>query len=428
MSIWETLGIQPTRDRQAIRRVYAEKTKTCHPEEDPDGFAALHEAYAAAMRYARAARTDSEGQGSAVQDAPAPGGADASGSMPDMSAPGEDVDAVSADTAAAPSGKEPESQNDASAAPQYDFDAILGAVGARRQQQYEDCCRRIMARIDEAITRPASRYELEDLFDSPEFLWVKDTPWFMQQLAWRLQQGLPAAGSPLAELLIAAYPPRFPPAVAGRPAVDVYTALFGLLVPLQLEQRRIQQRKAECTRRRYAARVWCVVFCLAAILFFVLGVWLTRLSAFCLSAVSFGIMCTFGGMARTGHLFGPQGSRLDVLLHTVLTLPSYRQLPVYWVAGLWLFLIYFSGDAPFLLTLGFYALFAVLGSRRYRALPGALRWAVFAVAAFCVPTLPVFAVTHISTAGTAGVGCVIQLFVMPLITAILAFLAVPAGK
>lgn len=53
MSIWEVLGIAPTTDKAAIRHAYAQKTRTCHPEEDPEGFDALHKAFAAAMRAAR---------------------------------------------------------------------------------------------------------------------------------------------------------------------------------------------------------------------------------------------------------------------------------------------------------------------------------------------------------------------------------------
>ena len=53
MSIWEVLGIAPTTDKAAIRHAYAQKTRTCHPEEDPEGFDALHQAFTAAMRAAR---------------------------------------------------------------------------------------------------------------------------------------------------------------------------------------------------------------------------------------------------------------------------------------------------------------------------------------------------------------------------------------
>lgn len=53
MNCWNILGIPPQTDLAAIRAAYAEKTRACHPEEDPEGFAALHEAYRAAMAQAR---------------------------------------------------------------------------------------------------------------------------------------------------------------------------------------------------------------------------------------------------------------------------------------------------------------------------------------------------------------------------------------
>ncbi len=53
MSIWQTLGIAPTGDPEAVKRAYAERAKHCHPEEHPDEFRVLHEAYRQAIRYAR---------------------------------------------------------------------------------------------------------------------------------------------------------------------------------------------------------------------------------------------------------------------------------------------------------------------------------------------------------------------------------------
>ena len=53
MNCWNILGIPPQTDLAAIRAAYAEKARACHPEEDPEGFAALHEAYRAAMAQAR---------------------------------------------------------------------------------------------------------------------------------------------------------------------------------------------------------------------------------------------------------------------------------------------------------------------------------------------------------------------------------------
>lgn len=53
MNIWEILGIAPTDEIRLIRRAFAEKSRECHPEEEPEKFRALQEAYRAAMRAAR---------------------------------------------------------------------------------------------------------------------------------------------------------------------------------------------------------------------------------------------------------------------------------------------------------------------------------------------------------------------------------------
>ena len=51
---WSILGLEePTQDVSSIRRAYAVKTRECHPEEDPEGFLRLREAYQAALTYAQ---------------------------------------------------------------------------------------------------------------------------------------------------------------------------------------------------------------------------------------------------------------------------------------------------------------------------------------------------------------------------------------
>ena len=55
MNIWELLDIAPTTDKKAIRRAYAARSKVFHPEEKPEEFRQLYEAYQAALTYARLA-------------------------------------------------------------------------------------------------------------------------------------------------------------------------------------------------------------------------------------------------------------------------------------------------------------------------------------------------------------------------------------
>jgi len=51
-NIWKILELEPTRDISAIKRAYAQKARTCHPEEDFEGFLKLREAYQKAVAYA----------------------------------------------------------------------------------------------------------------------------------------------------------------------------------------------------------------------------------------------------------------------------------------------------------------------------------------------------------------------------------------
>ena len=52
-SCWEVLGIERTTNIMAIKRAYAKQAALCHPEDNPEGFSLLHEAYLDAMARAK---------------------------------------------------------------------------------------------------------------------------------------------------------------------------------------------------------------------------------------------------------------------------------------------------------------------------------------------------------------------------------------
>ncbi|MCI9592878.1 MAG: J domain-containing protein [Lachnospiraceae bacterium] len=61
-SIWELLEIEPTYDKQKIRKAYAQQAKIYHLEEAPQAFAELNRAYQQALQYAKAIEGSGAGQ------------------------------------------------------------------------------------------------------------------------------------------------------------------------------------------------------------------------------------------------------------------------------------------------------------------------------------------------------------------------------
>ena len=53
MNFWDILGIAVTDDVSSIKRAYAKELKTHHPEDDPEGYQQLREAYDSATKYAK---------------------------------------------------------------------------------------------------------------------------------------------------------------------------------------------------------------------------------------------------------------------------------------------------------------------------------------------------------------------------------------
>ena len=53
MDFFDILGIEATHEIKVIKRAYAAKSKECHPEEHPEEFQILHDAYKAALEWAK---------------------------------------------------------------------------------------------------------------------------------------------------------------------------------------------------------------------------------------------------------------------------------------------------------------------------------------------------------------------------------------
>lgn len=59
MSHWQLLAIEPTSDKKTIKRAYAKLLKKTRPDQDPEAFSALHNAYQVALDEAASGKTDS---------------------------------------------------------------------------------------------------------------------------------------------------------------------------------------------------------------------------------------------------------------------------------------------------------------------------------------------------------------------------------
>ncbi|HEY9060772.1 MAG TPA: hypothetical protein VIO64_09760 [Pseudobacteroides sp.] len=67
MNIWNILSIEPTDDISTIKKAYATKLKTCHPEDNPESYQKLREAFDSAIKYAKMNRKSKESVTDAIQ-------------------------------------------------------------------------------------------------------------------------------------------------------------------------------------------------------------------------------------------------------------------------------------------------------------------------------------------------------------------------
>lgn len=151
---WNELGLPGPAGLPDIRSAYAQKLKTAHPEEDPEGFQRLHAAYQEASRRARRARSAQTGPEDPPAHRPAP---------PErrQEAPGWNYDELLEDQEAPNhSPQKPEPQE-----PEWNYDELLKGEDAPPQEEEaapEWDFERLFAEGEEEA-QEARRRRLEDL-------------------------------------------------------------------------------------------------------------------------------------------------------------------------------------------------------------------------------------------------------------------------
>lgn len=282
MNFWEILGISPTTDLAAIRHAYAEKTRACHPEDDPEGFDRLHTAFQEATQYARRSRRPApaapqEEKRPAAPAAPAVAGTRESCLAAEQAAylawmkkngsaarqAGEqttfDFSAAEAGPRRAPARpKEPgdeEEQPPAAAQappepPQFDFDHLPQQVSRQRRQRAQVLAEQLRA----ACGPDADRWQAKDVLESEEFRELQHTPEFLETLV-ELLKAEPACLEKLAVDLAYAYDLK---KTAAAPDA-AHEELFALLRPLwQAHWQKAQEQNARETARPGNIAALCV--------------------------------------------------------------------------------------------------------------------------------------------------------------------------
>ena len=287
MNFWEILGISPTTDLAAIRHAYAEKTRACHPEEDPEGFDKLHTAFQEATQYARRSRRaapaapQAEKRPAAAPAAPSVAGTRESCLAAEQAAylawmkkngsaarqAGEqttfDFSAAETGPRRAPArpkepGDEEEQPPAAAQAPpepqQFDFDHLPQQVSRQRRQRAQALAEQLRA----ACGPDADRWQAKDVLESEEFRELQHTPEFLETLALLLKKE-PACLEKLAVDLAYAYDLK---KTAAAPDA-AHEELFALLRPLwqaHWQKAREQNAKEAAT----PGRIYAVIVGLSA--------------------------------------------------------------------------------------------------------------------------------------------------------------------
>lgn len=292
MNCWQILGLAPTGDTSAIRRAYAQKTRTCHPEEDPEGFDRLHTAFEEAMDQARRGGV----RAAAAPEAPAAPAAKLAGRTgtreeclaaeqaaylrwlkgrknAPAAAPAADFDFSAAEGGRPARGQEEQPEEEdpplppAPAAPlppaageSYDFDDLPRQESQARRQR----ALLLVGDLRAACGPDADPWQLQELLEGEEFRELMHAPEFLDVLT-RLLKKEPICLDKLSVDLSYAYglqggegaPPPAPD--------EAHAALYGLLAPLWRSHCQAAQKKSD-KEAALPGRIYAVIVGLTAVI------------------------------------------------------------------------------------------------------------------------------------------------------------------
>jgi hypothetical protein len=289
--IWDILEIAPTTDAQRIKSAYAAQSRKYHPEEDPETWQRVNEAYRAALEYVKWANYRDAAGTIAVPVAP-----------PRSQAPVAPPPEPEEEPEPVPEGNrfdfdrlEEEEPEPVPEGNRFDFDRLETEV--RRSDAVEDALRRVR----ELLASFFGRNELwrwDELFASPEFLQVKDDPAFLDGFAEMLRAESGNLWPKTQEKLFAFF--HFEE-YADESDADAYTKLFRILrnaLTRSAQEEPFRREEERNDRRRSVWRVLAIVglfagFFIVPLLTYWVGLlvlWVARTSSLLALAVLLGVV------------------------------------------------------------------------------------------------------------------------------------------
>lgn len=155
MNCWEILGISPTDNLKEIKRAYAAKSREVHPEEHPEEFKALHEAYEMALALAKRQ------------------------AIPTVE-PAREV--------------EPQGEVEVEEEGYIDFDGIFQKSDIEHNREVVRCSNLVFEKFAELLsTGEKSELAWSSIFYTEEFIFAADSPYFLSRITdfVRENQALP---------------------------------------------------------------------------------------------------------------------------------------------------------------------------------------------------------------------------------------------